>query len=320
MSSGKGGRVIQRKPARTYGRWLARVALAFGAALLLLWALIPAARAVSLVANRAGRGTPSTSTAAGLPVREVHFTASDGVALAGWLVIVSPDAPTVILVHGFKSNRLSMLPWARYLYAAGYNALLYDSRGCGESAGWGIGVGATEPNDILGATQYLQALPELRSKRFAALGVSLGAGDVILAAARDPDLRAVIADSPWADEKPQLGRMGSLPLRSLALPLLPYEPALVDALVGARLEDARPAAVAGNIAPRALMIITSADDANTTTAPTDQQRIFGAAGQPRIHWTAPSGGHAGALVAHTADYEARTLAFLAQYLGAPVPA
>ncbi|HZC05422.1 MAG TPA: alpha/beta fold hydrolase, partial [Ktedonobacterales bacterium] len=286
--------------------------------LLALWALIPAARGVSLVANRTGRVAPSSSHLAGIPVREVHFSASDGVALAGWLAIASPDAPTVILVHGFKSNRLSMLPWARYLYAAGYNVLLYDSRGCGESAGWDIGVGATEPNDIIGATRYLRALPDLRAKRFAALGVSLGAGEVILAAARDPDLRAVIADSPWADEQPQLDRMGSLSLGLLALPLLPYEPALVDALVGARLEDARPVAVAGSITPRALMIITSADDANTTTAPADQQRIFAAASQPKSHWVAPSGGHAGAAYAHPIEYEARTLAFLAQYLGAPV--
>jgi pimeloyl-ACP methyl ester carboxylesterase len=287
-----------------------------GVALLLLWALIPAARGVSLLANRSQRSGPFTPRAAEIPVREVHFSASDGVALAGWLALASPDAPTVILVHGFKSNRLSMLPWARYLYAAGYNVLLYDSRGCGESAGWAIGAGASEPADVIGATRYLQALPALRDKRFAALGVSLGAGDVILAAARDPALRAVIADSPWADEQPQLDRMGALPLGPVAIPLLPYEPALVDALVGARLEDARPAAVVGSIAPRALMIITSADDANATTAPADQQRIAAAASQPCVHWIAPSGGHAGALYAQPTDYQARTLAFLAQYLGA----
>ncbi|HEX2349887.1 MAG TPA: alpha/beta hydrolase [Ktedonobacterales bacterium] len=303
-------------PARTTHRWLARILLLVCALALLGWTLIPAVRGVSLVDNRAGRGAPSLSRAAGLPAREVHFAASDGVALAGWLVMASPDAPTVILVHGFKSNRLSMLPWARYLYAAGYNTLLYDGRGCGESAGWGIGVGASEPADIIGATRYLRALPDLRSKRFAALGVSLGAGDVILAAARDSDLQAVIADSPWADEQPQLARMGSLALGPLTLPLLPYEPALVDRLAGARLEDARPVAVAGQIAPRALLIITSADDGNTTTAPADQQRIVVAAGQPIAHWIAPSGGHAGALYAHPADYQARTLAFLAQYLGA----
>jgi dipeptidyl aminopeptidase/acylaminoacyl peptidase len=304
-------------PARTTRRWLARGLLLLLALALLAWALIPPVRGVSLVANRAGRGALSPSRAAGLPVREVHFAASDGVALAGWLAIASPDAPTVILVHGFKSNRLAMLPWARYLYAAGYNVLLYDSRGCGESAGWGIGVGASEPADIIGATRYLRALPDLRNKRFAALGVSLGAGDVILAAARDTDLQAVIADSPWADEQPQLARMRSLALGPLDIPLLPYEPALVDALAGAKLADARPSAVAGEIAPRALLIITSADDGNTTTAPADQQRIVAAAGLPIVHWIAPSGGHAGALYAHPADYQGRTLAFLAQYLGAP---
>jgi len=311
-----GDTVGEVSPARIRRSWLVRCMFALGVAALLLWALIPAARGVSLVANRTDRGTPDPH-AAGIPVREVHFRASDGVALAGWLAIASPDAPTVILVHGFKGNRLAMLPWARYLFAAGYNILLYDSRGCGESAGWSIGVGATEPADVIGATRYLQALPTLHNNRFAALGVSLGAGEVILAAAREPSLRAVIADSPWADERPQLDRMSSLPLGPIALPLLPYEPALVDALVGARLEDARPAAVAGDIAPRALLIITSADDGNTTTAPADQARIYAAAGQPRQQWIAPSGGHAGALAAHPADYQARTLAFLAQYLGRP---
>ncbi len=303
---------------RIHRRWLVRGVLALGVALALLWALIPAARGVSLVANHAGRGAPADTRLAGIPVREVHFAASDGVALAGWLAIASSDAPTVILVHGFKSNRLSMLPWARYLFAAGYNVLLYDSRGCGESAGWGIGVGATEPNDVIGAARYLQTLPDVRNTHVAVLGVSLGAGDAILAAARDSAIQTVIADSPWADEQPQLARMVSLPLGPLTVPLLSYEPALVDALVGARLEDARPAEVASSIAPRALMLITSADDENTTTAPSDQQRIYLTAGQPRVHWIAPSGGHAGALYAHAAEYQARTLAFLAQYLGAPL--
>lgn len=67
----------------------------------------------------------------------------------------APDAPTIILVHGFKATRVLMLPWARFLYAANFNLLLYDSRGCGASAGWRIGVGASEPDDIVGATRFL---------------------------------------------------------------------------------------------------------------------------------------------------------------------
>jgi pimeloyl-ACP methyl ester carboxylesterase len=317
MSNGKGAALVDVvSPARINRRWLGRGAVTVGVAAFLLWALIPALRGVALVANRAGRIAPDARSAS-IPVRDIHFTASDGVALTGWLAIASPDAPTVILVHGFKGSRVSMLPWARYLYAAGYNTLLYDSRGCGASAGWGIGVGATEPADVIGAARYLQTLPALHNRRIGALGVSLGAGEVILAATRDPALLAVIADSPWADEQPQIDRMGSLPVGPLTLPLLPYEPALVSALIGAPLANARPVAVAGKIAPHALMLITSADDANTTTAPADQARIFAAAGQPRVRWIAPSGGHAGALAAYPAEYQARTLAFLALYLGPP---
>lgn len=294
-------------------RWLAGAALAV---VVLAWALAPAVRAYDLVANRNGREAPS-ARAAGIPVIEVHFSATDGVRLAGWLAVKSAASPTVILVHGFKATRVSMEPWARYLYSAGYNVLLYDSRGCGESAGWGIGVGATEPDDVIGAVRFLQSDPSITNKRIGALGVSLGAGDVILAAARESALVAVIADSPWADERAQLDRMGTLPVGSLRIPTLPYEPALVDALAGGRLEDANPASEAPQIAPRALMIITSADDGNATTTPAGQARIFAAAGQPKVHWIAPSGGHAGAFYANTTDYEQRTIAFFAQYLGLP---
>lgn len=285
------------------------------ALVLLAYALAPAVRAVTLVGNRHARSAPD-ARAAGLPVQEVHFTATDGVRLAGWLAVASPNAPTIILVHGFKGTRTGMLPWARFLFAAGYNVLLYDSRGCGESAGWGIGLGATEPLDIIGAVRYLAARPDLRVKRFGALGVSLGAGEVLLAAAREPSLVAVVADSPWADEHAQVDRMGSLPLGPLTVPALPYEPALVDALIGAPLAGARPLDTIPQIAPRAVLLIASADDTNTTTPLAGVHRLYAAAGQPKDEWIAPSGGHAGALIAHPAEYEARVLTFFGHYLGA----
>lgn len=155
----------------------------------------PGGARCGLVANRSGRAAPDARTA-GIPGRAVQFSASDGVKLSGWLAIASPDSPTIILGHGFKATRVSMLPWAQFLYAANFNVLLYDSRGCGASAGWGIGVGASEPDDIVGATRFLLGYHGLTNKRFGALGVSLGAADALLAAARDPSLLAVIVDSP----------------------------------------------------------------------------------------------------------------------------
>ena len=297
-------------------RRLVCAASILAALLLLAWGLLPALRAFTLVYNGQSRGAPNARLAAqaGLPVQDVSFSASDGVRLRGWLAVASPSAATIILAHGFKGTRVGMLPWARFLYQAGYNVLLFDGRGCGESDGWGIALGAREADDVIGAVRYLQGRTDLTNTRYGALGISLGAGTVLLAAAREPALLAVVADSAWADERPQLDRMSSVPLGPLALPALPYEPALLDALIGARLEDTSPSAAIGQIAPRAVLLIHSADDQNATTPLAGEAHLYAAAGQPKQQWIAPSGGHAGALAAHPAEYQQRALAFFAQYL------
>ena len=154
---------------------------------------------------------------------------------------------------------------------------------------------------MIGAVQYLKHRADLTNKHFGALGISLGAGIVLLAAAREPALRATVADSAWVDESAQTNHMNQFS----GLPLLPYEPALVDSLIGARLEDTRPLSVISQIAPRAVMLIYSADDANTTTPLTGEHQLYQAAQSPKAQWIAPSGGHTGALKAHAAEYEQR---------------
>jgi fermentation-respiration switch protein FrsA (DUF1100 family) len=98
------------------------------------------------------------------------------------------------------------------------------------------------------------------------------------------------------------------------LPVLPYESALVDFLIQADLAEARPVAVINQIAPRAVFLIHSADDRNTTTSSLDEQRLYAAAGAPKQQWIAPSGGHIGAISAHKTEYEQRVLAFFAHHL------
>src|SRR6185312_14279382 len=132
------------------GRRWQRALLALTALLLLVWALLPAARGLSLIQNIHRDTSAPPASAAGIPVQDVRFTATDGVALAGWLALAAPTAPTaptIILSHGYKGSRLQMRAQARFLYDAGYNVLFYDSRGCGQSAGWSITMGTREPDD-----------------------------------------------------------------------------------------------------------------------------------------------------------------------------
>jgi pimeloyl-ACP methyl ester carboxylesterase len=301
------------KPRNPRRRKVVVVAVAASLFVLGVWGLLPAVRAYTLLRNNRPQIAPNTS-GIGIPVQDVSFSASDGARLEGWLAVASPHAPTIILVHGFKGSRVDMLPWARFLYAAGYNVLLFDERGCGQSDGWGITLGTREPDDVIGAVRYLEGRADLTNKRYGALGISLGAGVVLLAAAQVKTLVAVVADSAWTDERPQLDRMSSVPAGRVSVPVLPYELALVDLLIGGRLEDTRPLQIIGQISPRAVFLIHSADDQNSTTPPSGEMRLYAAAGQPKLQWIAPSGGHAGALAAHTGEYERRVLAFFAQYL------
>jgi dipeptidyl aminopeptidase/acylaminoacyl peptidase len=276
------------------------------AALILLalgWALAPAVRGALLVRHG---GPPFAAAMSG--AEGVRFAARDGVQLSGVLVPSPAAIGTVILVHGFKSGRAEMLDWLEFLHPT-YSVLLFDSRGTGSSEGV-FGIGATEARDIIGAVDLVESRKAGGSDRIAVLGISLGAGNAILAAAADQRIRAIVADSAWADERVQLERMNSLPVGPLAVPVLPYEAALLDAVIGGRLEDARPIDVIGRIAPRPLLLIHSMDDANATTPPADAERLFMSARQPKHLWRVPSGGHAGALRYHSDEYRARVLAFL----------
>lgn len=282
-----------------------RVPIAVVAIVLLAWALVPAARGILLVRHG---GSPFSANMTGYPFEAVTFSARDGVRLSGTLVTSPEAAGTVILVHGFKSGRAEMLDWLQFLYPT-YSVLLFDSRGTGSSDGV-FGVGATEDRDIIGAVDLIASRKLPGSDRIAVLGISLGAGDAILAGGEDERIRAVVADSPWIDEFVQLERMVSLPVGRWSLPVLPYEPALVDRLIGGRLEDAVPIVAATTIPPRRLLLIHALDDGNATTPVAGSQRIVHVAGDPTELWLVASGGHVGAIHSLHDEYVSRVMTFL----------
>jgi uncharacterized protein len=280
---------------------------------LLSWLVFPLVRAFTLVsAHHTDPRAP-----ADLAMEDVRFTVGADVApspvkdveLAAWTVHSVHGAAAVVLVHGFKTSREEMIPWARFLHDGGYNVLLLDTRGCGKSGGSTVGLGATEPRDIALAVDAARA--EFGATKVAVLGISLGAGAAILAAADDPDISAVIADSAWTDQDFQLARLSFVQVGPLRVPLLPYGVGAVNALVGADVTRARPLDAIARISPRPIMLIHSEDDDNATTPVDGARRLFAAAGEPKQLWVAARGGHVGALNAFPAQYRARVLDFLA---------
>jgi alpha-beta hydrolase superfamily lysophospholipase len=276
---------------------------------ILAWFLLPVVRAYTLI--RAQHSEPSVPT--DLRVEDVSFESTDGTRIHAWLALAKVGAPAVVLVHGFKTSREEMLPWARFVHNAGYNALLLDLRGAGRSGGGTIGLGATEPRDIVAAVQ--NAGEAFRTDHVAVLGISLGAGAAILAAADDPRITAVVADSAWTDQDFQLARLGAVDAGPFRLPVAPIGVLAVNAMVGADVTRARPLEAIARISPRPILLIHSADDDNATTPVEGARKLFAAAGEPKELWVAPRGGHVGAINAFPDEYRSRVIAFLREALG-----
>ncbi len=283
----------------------------YGLILVLLWVGIPVARAGALVITNPFRSPSARPT--GLPVHEVHFPAADGVRIAGWLVGSSPTAPVVILVPGFKAGSTSMVPYARLLYKGGYDALLYDSRGIGGSGG-SFTLGVREVDDVMGAVRYLDGRPHLNHRRYGLLGVSLGAGVAIVAAARSARIVAVVADSAYTDQHRIVDRLNSLVFGGVTVPLAPIAPWVVDHLTSVSLYNFSPLHAVSRLGSRPLLLIHSLHDDNPTTPLSGVLELRAAAGPHTSLWIAPQGGHAAALAAQPAEYTRRVLAFLHRWL------
>lgn len=135
---------------------------------------------------------------------EVSFPSRQpGIHLKGWYLEASPTAPVVVVTHGIGTGKFSptvLIP-AGMLYKHGFNVLIYDMRnhGTSDSDGGRTSVGNKEYLDVLGAWDYLVNERKFDPARVGVMGLSLGAGSTLNAFAAEPQIAAVLVDSPFAD-------------------------------------------------------------------------------------------------------------------------
>jgi dipeptidyl aminopeptidase/acylaminoacyl peptidase len=134
--------------------------------------------------------------------RDVSLTTDDNVNLAAWYVPAShtstlTDTATIVLAHGLLDRRWFMLHLVPSLHEAGYNVMLLDFRGHGDSEKRSTTVGREEVLDVQAALDWLEA--EGVGGRVGALGMSMGAATLVNTATQDDRLDALVLDSSFAD-------------------------------------------------------------------------------------------------------------------------
>ena len=121
---------------------------------------------------------------------------SDGVPIAGWYIPAADgsdaSAPTVILVHGFTSDKSGDLPYAIGLHEH-FNLVAFDERNSGRSGGTQTTAGVLEQNDVRAMVDWVERVK--RPDHVGLFGVSMGAAAALAAAGHDPRIEAVALDS-----------------------------------------------------------------------------------------------------------------------------
>ena len=243
---------------------------------------------------------------------DVRFPSLDGTTLAGWFIpTAEPDRPSVILMDGYGQSRASLLPQAGYLHAAGYNVLLFDFRGTGESDGT-FTFGINEPLDVRGAVTYLLDQPGVDPDHVAVQGVSLGASIAILAAAEDARIRAVVAESAFtslhAMIKQDFTRYSHLP----RVPFAQLAVAWMQWRTGGSVAAVNPLRAVSGLEGRPLLLISDSRDEVVPAG--SAERLFGAAPGPKELWTIEGTEHANGFLVFPHAYQERVLGFYGQYL------
>lgn len=250
-----------------------------------------------------------------LSYEDVSFAAIDGSTLRGWFVAArEPPRGAVVTVHGGGGDRRSYMGLLPALHGARYSVLMFDCReqGISDGSGRGMSLGMRESADVVSAVGWLA---ERGFETIAALGSSQGATSVILAAAVDSRIDAVVAQGTgttlYAMSRAN-GQLAPFPdwfVRLFVRTILwRTGPPWHEIVAG----GPNPANAIGHIAPRPILLIQGADD---EMAPASQAREnFALAGEPKELWIIEGAGHRGLRRAAGPAYDDRILAFLNEHL------
>jgi len=235
-------------------------------------------------------GTPDSI---GLRYDDLVTETSDGVKVHGWFIPGQINS-TIIFAHGVSRDKAFMMNQYKDLiidlHKSGYNVILFDFRTHGDTIGGQRTFGIEESRDVSAVIDYL--VSKGKAERVGAVGCSLGAGTLLIAAGQDQRLNAVIADSPYWSAK---------------------DARHVNPEWGFDLNMAAPYQYIKEISPRAVFLIQGKND--EVVPSNSAERLFQAALEPKELWSDINVGHCEASIEKGQEFREKTNSFFAKYLG-----
>ena len=256
-------------------------------------------------------GSPAS---VGLTFQDVVFNSRiDAVSLKGWVLPSSGDS-VLIVIHGGFENRLDpqvgTLNLSRDLVQKGYNLLLFDLRGRGESGGKGLSL-SNENRDIGGAVDYLKARGYSAGK-IGIIGYCSGAANACIFASQETDIGGLVLDGCFSKVDDMFYNQAS----HRGIPRFPVDVFVPSIKLASRVfygySEIKPIDVVGKVQCPILFIHEENDDLVSTA---DTRALFQASNrQINILWEVDHISHVHAYQAYPEEYVNRVSEFFATTL------
>jgi len=232
----------------------------------------------------------------------------DGHSLRAWYY-PSKNGAAILALGGIGGSLGEALPPARALIEAGYGVLQIDSRACAKPPAR-VTLGADEMQDVVAGLDFLLSRSEVAPDRIGGLGFSMGGVTLIQAAARLPQIQALIAEGGYDQLGHHIVQPGAK--TSLGRKIFLYTVAGVFWLqTGVNPWEVSPIADLPAISPRPVFLIYGEHE----IARANGRAQFDAAGEPKRLWVVPGGDHGDNYHIAIEEYERRVLEFFDQALG-----
>lgn len=243
---------------------------------------------------------------------QVNHTSADGLVLqADFIANEAVNKKAVILVHGFRKTKEAMGDYTKFYHSLGYDILMPDLRGHGDSEGDYYGYGWDDRLDIINWTNLL--IDEYGMEEIVLHGNSAGSAAVLMTSGEDlpNEVKIVIADSPYTtmkeELKHQLKHIYGLP----GFPLLDITSLITKVRAGYFFGDVSTIKQVKNNDLPLLVIHGDADDLVPTWM---GQEIYDTATSEKEIWIPADVGHIKSYELATVEFEKRVTEFLGKYL------
>jgi len=221
---------------------------------------------------------------------------------------------TVIISHGYKGDGETMANYAYMFHKMGYNVLLPDDRGHGDSAGKYISFGWQDRRDYLG---WIKKLLQVNGHHtdIVLFGVSMGGATVSMMSGEQlpKQVKAIIADCGYTSVEEELAYLLK---RQFHLPKYPFVP-LVSFINRHRMGYfLRDVSSVEQLRHNHLPIFFIHGEQDVYVPSWMLKKNYQATNSPKQMWQVPNASHAESFWIDPAEYQKHVSAFLDQYLPA----